>query len=187
MPSLPFWPWGSPYARRCTRLCSSLVAWPWGGSSGRGLEPRSHDRLARHVRQQFCGGCRPVKYLLDVLFSATRRFLHEEPFNRAIIELEGNRIPVHPKNLVFKLLQALPTKVGPRVLWGVVHGPHNLSLREHAAGYTTALQEMVQALVRAHVVILQVHHGNARVVPATVPTLHVIGQQMELHDPVNLA
>src|SRR5437899_111477 len=71
--------------------------------------------LARHVRQQFCGGCRSVKHLLHMLFRAAHWLLHEEPLNWAIAQLKRDRVPVDSKNLIFELLQALPTKVGARI------------------------------------------------------------------------
>src|SRR5262249_41706282 len=82
--------------------------------------------LCDNVSDQVCSGLRTVQQLLHVAFRTACWLLHHDAFDGAIPEIKRDRIPIHPKNLVLKLFETLPTEIGTRIFRWVIHRPHNV-------------------------------------------------------------
>jgi len=90
--------------------------------------------LCDNIGHQVCGSLRTIEQLLHVAFRPACWFFHHDTFDRAIPEIERDRIPVYPKNLILKLFEALPTEIRPRIFGRIIHRPHNIFFHEHTPG-----------------------------------------------------
>ena len=112
------------------------------------------------------------------------RFGHQNPLDRFFADFEGNRAPTDAIHAIGVFLQAASAKIRPRIVWRLRDSAANFLVRDEPLDLPLPLQQIIQAFVRANVVILQIHHAQARIIPAALMLFAIILQQFQFNRPV---
>src|SRR6266542_5986217 len=125
--------------------------------------------------------------LLDVRPSPPEGFAHRHALERVVAGVEDQRIPRRRDDGVPEPVDAPPPEERPGVLGRFEHGPLDLVVIGEPLDLPGGREAVVQTLVPADVVVLQVDQPELRVVPRQPVALPVSLQDPVLRHPVQLA
>ena len=104
----------------------------------------------------------------------------------SFFEPERNRIPVHAEDLARITAQTFAAEEGPRVLRRIVHRVLDLFVRHDPLDLALTLEQIVEPLVGARIVVLEVEHLDLGIAPIEVLAIHIALDQALLDHPVDL-
>src|SRR5690625_1128700 len=107
--------------------------------------------------EQLSGRVTALEQLSDVRASATDRIQRGDPLQGWLAgDVEDHRVPRRGHHIRGIPAQAAPAEVCPGVGWRFGHGPNDLGLLQQPTHPSTAYESVVEAVLRAHVGVLQV-------------------------------
>src|SRR5215217_7462120 len=168
-------PWTSVEAIVSSRTPYSQAAPAVCGRGGSALE----------VADQVLGGGAGVEDGCGVGGGAPGRLEHGDPLEGLAADVEDDRVPAGGGDLGGVAGQAPAAEVGPGVLGGLGHRPGDLLLGDQPLDPAGGGQPVVQALVDAHVVVLEVDQGQLGVLPLQAVAAGDLLHELVLGRPVD--
>src|SRR5262245_14615361 len=123
----------------------------------------------------------------DLLDVRLERIVADHADVQQVAEPDVRPVEVVLDRVLARELDELATHAGPRVGRRLGLGLLHLLVLEHALDLTVLLHQIVEPAVHADVVVLEVEHEDARVVPGRVARVDVGLDQPALDHPVDLA